>query len=197
MLVKYSDSRSEGRCITILNPLSCSLTPPLFLAGLSPARPCRNPLQLQSWALLKRLYLTLATCPLNPPPPSPWLAVVFDHFCAGRTLTPHKGDARIMWCAYGKAPTRQFHGNPIAVSGSDHTRKNCQSIDAAIHMRENPSQTRFLEGCSSSFMRLAQHLTFRFALGASNAFLVGENPTCSVPALWGCEGPWSYDYGQA
>ena len=33
-------------------------------------------------------------------------------------------------------------------------------------------------------MRLAQqHLTFRFALGASNACLVGENPTSSVPAL--------------
>ena len=27
-----------------------------------------------------------------------------------------------------------------------------------------------------------------------NIFLVGENPTCSVPALWGCEG-LSYDYG--
>ena len=34
----------------------------------------------------------------------------------------------------------------------------------------------------------------RFALGASNGCLVGGNPTCSVPALKGCEGLWSYDY---
>ena len=34
----------------------------------------------------------------------------------------------------------------------------------------------------------------RFALGARNVCLVGENPTCSVPALWGYEGLWSYDY---
>ena len=29
-------------------------------------------------------------------------------------------------------------------------------------------------------MRLAQRLTFRFALGTSNVCLVGENPTCSL-----------------
>ena len=29
----------------------------------------------------------------------------------------------------------------------------------------------------------------------TNACLVVENPTCSVRALWGCEGLWSYDYG--
>ena len=34
----------------------------------------------------------------------------------------------------------------------------------------------------------------RFALGKSNACLVGENPTCSVPSLQGLEGiVWSYD----
>ena len=38
----------------------------------------------------------------------------------------------------------------------------------------------------------------RFALGASNVCLVGEKPTCSVPALlWGCEGLWLYDYRHA
>ena len=56
-------------------------------------------------------------------------------------------------------------------------------IDAVIHMQDNPPQKGFLVGCSSPFTRLAQHLTFRFALGASNAFPVGENPTCSVRAL--------------
>ena len=34
-------------------------------------------------------------------------------------------------------------------------------------------------------------------LGTSSACLVGQNPTCSVPALQGCEGLRSYDYGQA
>ena len=46
-----------------------------------------------------------------------------------------------------------------------------------------PPHKRFLVGCSPPFMRLAEHLTFRFALGASNLCLVGKNPTCSVPAL--------------
>ena len=35
------------------------------------------------------------------------------------------------------------------------------------------------------------------ALGASNVCLVGENPTSSIPALYGFEGLWSYDYGHA
>ena len=26
---------------------------------------------------------------------------------------------------------------------------------------------------------------------------VGESPTCSVPALLGCDGLWPYDYGHA
>ena len=30
---------------------------------------------------------------------------------------------------------------------------------------------------------------------SSHLCLVGENPTCSVPALQGCEGLWPYDYG--
>ena len=37
----------------------------------------------------------------------------------------------------------------------------------------------------------------RFALGANNACRVGETPTCSVPALRGCEVLWSYDHGHA
>ena len=52
-------------------------------------------------------------------------------------------------------------------------------------------------GYRSPFVRLAEHLTLRLALGASMACLVGENPTCSVPPLQGCEGLWSYDYGHA
>ena len=34
-------------------------------------------------------------------------------------------------------------------------------------------------------------------LGSSTVCLVGESPTCSVPALWGCEGLWSLGYGRA
>ena len=46
-------------------------------------------------------------------------------------------------------------------------------------------------------MRLAEHLTLRFAraFDASKQrlfLLVGENPTFSIPALLGCEGLWSY-----
>ena len=52
-------------------------------------------------------------------------------------------------------------------------------------------------GWSSPFMRLAEQLTFRVALGASDVCLVDENQTCSVPALKGCVGLWSYDYGRA
>ena len=58
------------------------------------------------------------------------------------------------------------------------------SFYAVIHMQESPPHKRFLVGCSSPFIRLAEHLSFRFALGASNdCYLIGENPTCSVPAL--------------
>ena len=47
-------------------------------------------------------------------------------------------------------------------------------------------------------MRLAEHLTFRFALGGCDVCCqVGESPTCSVPALQGCEGLWLYDHGHS
>ena len=74
----------------------------------------------------------------------------------------------------------QVHSNPIAVSGSGHTGKQINSFEAVIHMQENPPDKRRLVGCSSPFMQLAEHLT---ALCASYVCLVGETPTCSVPAL--------------
>ena len=61
--------------------------------------------------------------------------------------------------------------------------KNINSSEAFIHMQETPPHERFLVGCSSPFMRLAPNISRRFALGASNVCLVGENPTCSVSAL--------------
>ena len=97
----------------------------------------------------------------------------------------------------GKAPTKQLRSIPIAVSGSGHTRKRINSLDAVIRVRERPPQKRFLVECSSPFKRLAQHLTLRITLGASNVGLVGESLTFSVPALCGCEDLWTYDYGDA
>ena len=48
-------------------------------------------------------------------------------------------------------------------------------------------------------MRLAEHLTFRFVLGASNVCLVGENPDLLSPGgiVRDARGLWSYDYGHA
>ena len=60
---------------------------------------------------------------------------------------------------YGKAPMRQLHSNPVAVSGSGHDRKQIDSFDAVIHMQESPPHKRFLVGCSSPFMRVDEHLT--------------------------------------
>ena len=59
-------------------------------------------------------------------------------------------------------------------------RKMNQLIEAVCHPQASPRHTRFLVGCSSSCVRLAGHLTFRFALGASNVCaLVGEKPKVS------------------
>ena len=58
-------------------------------------------------------------------------------------------------------------------------------LTLVTHRQENLPQKRFFveDAASSPFMRLAQHLTARFALGASNVCPVGEKPTCSVPTL--------------
>ena len=61
--------------------------------------------------------------------------------------------------------------------------------------KKSPPHKRFSVGCSSPFMRQAQNTSLRFALGANSDCLMRENQTCSVPALWGCEGRWSCDYG--
>ena len=39
--------------------------------------------------------------------------------------------------------------------------------------------------------------SIRFALRARNVSLVSGNPTCSVPALQGCEGLWPYNYSHS
>ena len=71
----------------------------------------------------------------------------------------------------------------FTVSGSRHTRKQINSLDAVIYMQESLPQTRFIVFCSSPVMRLAPSTSPRFAVDARNICLVGENPMCSVPAL--------------
>ena len=56
--------------------------------------------------------------------------------------------------------------------------------------------------CSADFsmlvispqLRLAEHLTPLRAWCTSDVCLVGEIPTCSVPALERCDGLWAYNY---
>ena len=52
----------------------------------------------------------------------------------GRALALHRGNERITWCVYGKAPTSRIRGMPIAVSGSGHTRKQVNYVDVVIRM---------------------------------------------------------------
>ena len=64
-----------------------------------------------------------------------------------------------------KAPTRQLHSNTHCCLWSGPTRKQSNSlalssINKKVGTRcRSPSDERFLEGCSSPFMRLAEHLT--------------------------------------
>ena len=64
-----------------------------------------------------------------------------------------------------------------------------------------PTSGSCVVGFGSPFMRLAEtpHVLLREGLvRAINVCLVDESPTCSVPALQGCDGGlWSYDYGHA
>ena len=59
-----------------------------------------------------------------------------------------------------QSPPQPHTLSPLpAVSGSSHTRKKTIKFGVVIHMQESPPQKRFFVGCSSPFMRLAQHLT--------------------------------------
>ena len=64
-----------------------------------------------------------------------------------------------MYHVYGKAPTRQLQSMPVAVSGSGYTRKYNKYFDTVIRMQGSLPQKRFLIGCSSAFMRIAEHLS--------------------------------------
>ena len=62
-------------------------------------------------------------------------------------------------------------------------------IDAVIHMQKGPPQKRFFEGCSSPFMRLAQHFAACFALGASKRLALSvEKNDVLRPGIAGMSG---------
>ena len=73
----------------------------------------------------------------------------------------------------------------------------------AVHSLTLPSMMSYAsQQAVVNKMRLTFNGTRRtlngvFALGASNVHLVGENPTCPVPALQKFEGLWPRDYGHA
>ena len=97
------------------------------------------------------------------------------------------------FCMAGTTRTRPLHRIFIAASERVHTRKQIKSFDAAMHMQGgNVSQAllskiQLTHSCDSP-----NTFTFRVALGASNVSLVGANPTCSAPALKGCEGLYGH-----
>ena len=109
-------------------------------------------------------------------------------YCAGwRALAPHKGNDRITRCDYGKAPTRQLHGSTHCYIWSGHTKK--QSNSSALSSISEKVGTRCRSLLSGGSWKNAVYPSCdspnnlrRFALGASNVCLIGENPTCSVPA---------------
>ena len=89
---------------------------------------------------------------------------------------------------------------PLLSQESDHTRNQSNPFDAVIHVQERKSASQEVHGIwdEAHPSRNSPNTSRRFALGVSNGSLIGQNPTtCSVPALQGCEGLWSYDYSHA
>ena len=105
---------------------------------------------------------------------------------AGQDFLQHGG---LHLLANGRAQLR-YEG-----AYSDSNPFPCTSLEAIINTRyASLPYKRFLVGCSAPFMRLAQHLTALRAWCKQCSCLVGKSPTCSVLALQGFEGIWSYDY---
>ena len=102
-----------------------------------------------------------------------------------------------------RKPPGPLHGIPInAVSGSvlgvatpEHEPVQSTLVNH-IHCKKSPPHKKRL---FYGRMELTLHATRQtphgacLALGAINVRLVGENGTCSVPALKGCEGLWTYN----
>ena len=70
---------------------------------------------------------------------------------------------------YGKAPKRELHSNPIAISESGHTEQQINPFDAVIHTQESPPHKRFL--VYTGRMQLILHATRQTPYGASRLVL--------------------------
>ena len=94
---------------------------------------------------------------------SPWRLVELDHVCGVETLTPHKGNGRITQCD-SVYMARHPRGSYVVLC-THCCLWQCPNQDASqwfrrCHPHANfpPQMRRCLVGCSSPFMRLAQHL---------------------------------------
>ena len=109
------------------------------------------------------------------------------YHCLAESLHSAQGNLsyHVPGSVYCKAPKRQLYSIPIAVSGSGHYGNDMNSLKL-LYPYASPSHKQFLVliGCSSHPSCDSPNTSRRFALGASNVCLVGENPTFSVPVLY-------------
>ena len=97
------------------------------------------------------------------------MVIELDQLCGVENLTPHRGNDRITWCEYGRAPTRQLHSNTHCCLLSGHTRKQSNSLALSSMSKKvgtrcrSPSCERFLEGR----MQFTLHATRRTPHSAS------------------------------
>ena len=85
---------------------------------------------------------------------------------------------------------------------SGHTRKRSNALALSSISKKVSTRPKSVLRAVLGRMQFTLHATHRTPhgasrLAASNVCLVGENPTCSVPAPEGSEGLWSYNYGHA
>ena len=87
--------------------------------------------------------------------------LLVDLLCGVEGLCSAQGGMVGSCSVHGKAPMGQLHSNPIAVSRSGHTGKQINQFIRRSRpcVQKSPPHKRFLVGCSSPFMRLAEHLT--------------------------------------
>ena len=106
----------------------------------------------------------------------------YKHYSTTMPLRGGKATARVQ---VKRELRSQFYPTPYdseyTADVSSHS--TLPSIKSTHKVPKSASQA-ILSGMHLAFMGLAPNTSQRFALiGATNAFLVGENPTCSVPAL--------------
>ena len=106
------------------------------------------------------------------------MVVEIDHLCE-KTLLCTRG-MTVSRSVYGKAPKRQLHNTPIALSESGHSgnETNCHPYTGPPHMW-------FLVGCNSPFMRLAARRTPHGASRLVQAISAWSVQTRRAPS-WHC-----------